>query len=258
LNFASTQFHLKTYPKQSPPSRKRHGTSMIIDSPHRRPSKKVVKIHTQKKVLIYTWRPFPTPRRETSFKKKYSPAQEIIIMIILLISPQKLPIKLPPGQEPTTSTHGSSVHPLNYPSIQKKQHPLLSPHFFFYLLIDPLCQKKIPLNKKQKIPFFFTPFFSYNQSKTKTKKKSPSHLISLPNNPFTIHPSPLKTLTTKHTHTHTSKKKSLCLQQNFKIIYLSIYYPRFLPLTQPLPISFFIKPLPSLKLSSPAYFPQPY
>lgn len=85
-------------------------------SPHRRPSKKVVKIHKQK---IYALRPFPTPRRETPFKK-YSPAQEIIIMIILLISPQKPPIKLPPGQEPTTSTHGSSVHPLNYPSIQKK------------------------------------------------------------------------------------------------------------------------------------------
>jgi hypothetical protein len=97
-------------------------------------------------------------------------------MIILLISPQKLPIKLPPGQEPTTSTHGSSVHPLNYPSVQKKN--LLTPQskytqkkrqkknntlYFPHIFLPsnrPLVskKKKIPLNKKKIPPFFSPPF----------------------------------------------------------------------------------------------------
>lgn len=153
-------------------------------------------------------------------------------MIILLISPQKPPIKLPPGQEPTTSTHGSSVHPLNYPSIQKKQHPLLSPHFFFYLLIDPLCQKKIPLNKKQKIPFFFTPFFSYNQSKTKTKTKIPQPPYFITQQPFHYPSIPSKNAYHK-THTYTHKQKKISLPptklQNHIFVYILPPLPTFNP-----------------------------
>ncbi len=72
-------------------------------------------------------------------------------------------------------------------------------------------QKRDNTPPSQKIRLESPPFISYKQSKNKTKqnkKKSPSNLISLPNNPFTIHPPHLNTNKKNHSpyaHTHTQK-----------------------------------------------------